>query len=104
MIKKLFYLIFIVVILFFVSHLEYQGKPIRQYFQEFYQKQEIQQTVRRVKLFIRAYLEKDVGDHQSGQSKQSGKSGESNYVDRLTEQDRQELERLLKQELHKARQ
>ena len=92
MIRRFFSLIFIIVVLFFLSHLEYRGKPVRQYFQDFYNHPKIQESVRQAKAILKAYLEKDVGNDNG-----NDKSLESH----LTEQDRQELEKILKQELKK---
>ncbi|OGQ56755.1 MAG: hypothetical protein A3I75_04860 [Deltaproteobacteria bacterium RIFCSPLOWO2_02_FULL_50_16] len=89
MIRKLLSLVFIVVVLFFLSHLEYRGKPVRQYFQDFFRQPSIQTTIRQAKALIQAYLEKDVGN--------------KTVEDHLTEEDRRELERILKQELDKIR-
>jgi hypothetical protein len=88
MIRKLFSLIFIVVAVFFVSHLEYQGKPVKQHFQEFYEHPVVQKSIRQIKLMVKSYLEKDVGDKSP--------------ADHITDDDRRELEKLLKRELEKV--
>ena len=92
MIRRLFSLIFIVLAIFFVSHLEYRGRPVHQYFRDFLNQPVIQKTLEKVKTLVMAYLEKDVGDQSNGKSLQH-----------ITEDDRRELEKLLKQELEKAR-
>ena len=90
MIRRFFSLIFIIVVLFFLSHLEYHGKPVRQYFEDFYNHPKIQESVKQAKVILKTYLEKDVGD-----------DGDKSLESHLTEQDRQELEKILKQELKK---
>ena len=86
--RKIFGLGVLAALIFLALHYQVGGKPIQEYVVQFYQSPLIQEAVRQGRDTALSYLHKDI--------RSSVPSADAPPDDKLSDQDREELEKILK--------
>lgn len=93
MIKRLFWIGVLVAVVYYGANYKIERKPIKQYVSEFYHAPLIQAAIKTGKEVVVEFLEEKVGD-----KKEEKKEEGAVVQDQISEQDRQQLESILKKE------
>jgi hypothetical protein len=88
--KKIFAIGVLLALLFLALQFQVGGRPIKDYLIDFYRSPLIQETIRQGKEAVAGYLQKDVSREPAG---------EEPAMEKVTDQEREELEKVLEKEM-----
>ncbi|GEM_PF-3234917 len=93
LIKKVFGIGIFAALVFFALQFQVGGRPIKDYVVRFYQSPLIQEAIRQTTTAVKSYLQKDVTSSKPGDPNVNAPA-----MDPLPDEDRRELENVLKKE------
>ncbi len=96
-VKRIFWIGVFSAVIYFGLNYKIEGRPIRQYVSEFYNSALIQAVIKSGKEIVAEFLEEKTGDSKKEPEQRS--SSDPTIGDQLQEEDRRELETILKKEI-----